>query len=632
MIKTNTDRKRRSHRNRIRVLTAIGLTLLVVTSVLAGIGTFPVQSAQAAPTQVSSCTTITQPGTYVLTEDILQSGNDTCIEIDADDVDFDGDGHLITGEQVAGIPEGRPRTNAVAADNQTNVTVHNVEIGEWWYYGVHYTNVDDGTVRDATITGTNNGVEFDANDDGTVSNVTIRVGLLSGVVLDETTDTIVSDVHSIKNNKRGIRLFDSDNNTLRDVTANRNSGLSGGGVHLFRSNNNSLSNVTVRKNANGILVQNGDENTISEVTTDDNGHGVVIEGSQNSVTNATVTKSFYGAIRIGGADNVFRNVDASPITNGVLLLGENQTLVNTTVSDGDRLARNLLINARNSTLKNTTLSASEGIGIDFSGDATNNTLINTTIPNSGAPDAISVSSGATNNTLINTFVSGEYYTNAFQSLGNDDTTAINFSLETATISFRSRAVEIEKTQTVPPSPEGYRDIGQYVNVTNTSEDSSIDLKVHYSDDDVAQAGVDESTLRIWKYDGGSWTEVSPPNGVNTEANVVYANVTNFSAFAPLGEPAESDELFPDPLVIELGNVTIAEIGPPQNHDDDGLYEDVNGDCELTGGDVAALSLIEIAHERGALELTDEQVVALDFDGDGQLTQRDVGALATDVSA
>ncbi|GAA5044811.1 right-handed parallel beta-helix repeat-containing protein [Haladaptatus pallidirubidus] len=564
----------------------------------------------------------------------MQSSNDTCIEIDADDVDFDGNGHLITGEQVAGIPEGRPKTNAVAADNQTNVTVHNVEIGEWWYYGVHYTNVDDGTVRDATITRTNNGVEFDASDDGTVSNVTIRDGLLSGVVLSETTDTTVSDVRSIENDERGIYLFHSDNNALRDVTANRNRGMGRGGVVLSDSNNNSLSNVTARENpANGILVWNGDENTMSEVTTDDNGYGVVIEGSQNSVTNATVTKSTNQAIRIEGADNAFRNVDASPNTGGVLLLGENQTLVNTTVGAfGLAQARRLEIGARNSTLKNTTVNGSEGTEITFNGDAANNTLINTTIPNSEASDAIFLLAGTTNNTLINTFVSGEYYTNAFRSLGNDDTTAINFSLETATISFRSRAVEIEKTQTVPPSPEGYRDIGQYVNVTNTSEDSSIDLKVHYSDDDVAQAGVDESTLRIWKYDGGSWTEVPPPNGVNTEANVVYANVTNFSAFAPLGEPAESDEPFLDPLVIELGNVTIAEIGPPQDHDDDGLYEDVNGDCELTGDDVAALSLVEIAHERGALELTDEQVAALDFDGDGRLTQRDVGRESTDVSA
>ena len=58
------------------------------------------------------------------------------------------------------------------------------------------------------------------------------------------------------------------------------------------------------------------------------------------------------------------------------------------------------------------------------------------------------------------------------------------------------------------------------------------MNVSYEDGDLG--GVNENSLRFWKHNGTDWTLVPGPNGVNTAENYVYANITEFSVFAPLG--------------------------------------------------------------------------------------------------
>jgi hypothetical protein len=94
------------------------------------------------------------------------------------------------------------------------------------------------------------------------------------------------------------------------------------------------------------------------------------------------------------------------------------------------------------------------------------------------------------------------------------------------------------------------------------------------------------------------------------------------ALSGTGEP-----VFPEPLVIEKRGITLFEIGPPQDLDDDGLYEDVDGDDRFTFDDVRALGIIVEFYERGDLDFTDAQVAALDFNQDGRLTEADTTALA-----
>ncbi|MDS0301113.1 dockerin type I domain-containing protein [Halogeometricum sp. S1BR25-6] len=80
------------------------------------------------------------------------------------------------------------------------------------------------------------------------------------------------------------------------------------------------------------------------------------------------------------------------------------------------------------------------------------------------------------------------------------------------------------------------------------------------------------------------------------------------------------EVFPEPIVLKSGKVV-----DPQDLDGDGLYEDLDGDDNVDGQDVSNLTQLENAQRKGEIQLTDAQVAALDFNGDGEFTKKDIAA-------
>jgi len=73
--------------------------------------------------------------------------------------------------------------------------------------------------------------------------------------------------------------------------------------------------------------------------------------------------------------------------------------------------------------------------------------------------------------------------------------------------------------------------GKAVNVTNTSGNGNMSLRIYYNSTDIA--GLNESNLQIFRYTGSAWQKIS--STVNAAGNYTYAEeVTTFSLFA-LGE-------------------------------------------------------------------------------------------------
>ncbi len=134
--------------------------------------------------------TITQPGTYILTNDITNSSKMICMEIQASNVVFDGAGHLIDGldaENSAGIFVHGPSTAV------SGVTIKNVRMQDW-YYGIYlyearysriegyassnafpgaviYRNAAGNTMTGNTITGNDHAAIFsDGSANGVVTN------------------------------------------------------------------------------------------------------------------------------------------------------------------------------------------------------------------------------------------------------------------------------------------------------------------------------------------------------------------------------------------------------------------------------------------------------------------------------
>ena len=172
---------------------------------------------------------------------------------------------------------------------------------------------------------------------------------------------------------------------------------------------------------------------------------------------------------------------------------------------------------------------------------------------------IALEEGSNNNTFSSGSISDvnaptwwDFYSDA-DSHGNSAEN-ITISSYPTTISFTyDNGVGIKSVETPPPDPEPdpalKSNIGKYVNATNVTAKSWLFLNVSYNESDVS--GVQEDSLKLWKHNG-TWHEVAGVNGVNTAENYVYANITDFSVFAPLGNSTRVTI----PTATGTGNVTI----------------------------------------------------------------------------
>src|SRR5262245_29177026 len=108
-------------------------------------------AALAAPQLIVNCRTITQPGSYVLRDNLTASGN--CLVVQADFVTIDLDGFVITG-------------------NGTGMGITDLNVDR---RGV--------TVRNGTVTGFSNGVDLHASRGATVENVRTIANSNNGITL-----------------------------------------------------------------------------------------------------------------------------------------------------------------------------------------------------------------------------------------------------------------------------------------------------------------------------------------------------------------------------------------------------------------------------------------------------------------
>ena len=335
------------------------------------------------------------------------------------------------------------------------------------------------------------------------TNITVRDLTLTkngqGVLFAYTNNSMIENVTASDNCKYGIHLHYSSNNNIAGNTASDNSLY---GIYLNYSNNNTLSDNTASEHGSGIYLSSSSNNTLTNNTANSNsGVGIRLEySSNNTLTNNTANSNC--------------NYYISPSFGcGIMLFHSSYN--------------ELTDNTANS-------NCMEGIFLRFSG---NNTLSNNTASNNGYDYdygfGIRMSSSSdnmlTNNTASN---NTDYDFYSYEDAYNNTVKNLAIASYPTTISFTYDNGVGLKGVTKPPEPDPAEkmNISKYVNATEVTANSWMFLNVSYNDADIA--GVEESTLRLWK-NNGSWHEVEG-SGVNEAENYVYANITEFSIFAPLG--------------------------------------------------------------------------------------------------
>ena len=299
---------------------------------------------------------------------------------------------------------------------------------------------------------------------------------------------------------------DLTNVTVTDIEVRGWNGSFSYGLIFTGASHGEISNVTAVENGGaGIALDDFNDNiTVTDSTANGNDRDGIFmrDSTDNRLRNNTVSMNGDDGIQSNaGVNNTFRNNTAND--NG---------------DDGIRLNDNF--GNEDSLVVNNTANGNDGAGF-FTGDGDNNTLRDNGAYGNG--DAIVLGENAA--------------TSEVERLDIGDSTAAN-----TTLSMQGENVSVDAA-TAPPDNPNAAGIGRYFEATNTTADASLNVSVHYDEGDVAD--VNESSLSLWRYDGGSWGEVGGAT-VDTGERTVDAEITDFSTFGafagsnPVAEYANSE--------------------------------------------------------------------------------------------
>lgn len=172
-------------------------------------GLAPAVLAAAAPDNINNCRTITQPGSYLVRDNLAASGD--CLVVQADFVTIDLNGFVISG-------------------NGTGVGISDVNVER---RGI--------TVRNGTITGFGNGIGLRASRGVTVERVRTIANGNNGVSIGQLGN--VSGSLSFDNTGIGI-LADTGSNIIGNTVGRNQIGISSGSGSAV-INNTSRNNVNI---------------------------------------------------------------------------------------------------------------------------------------------------------------------------------------------------------------------------------------------------------------------------------------------------------------------------------------------------------------------------------------------------
>jgi hypothetical protein len=332
--------------------------------------------------------------------------------------------------------------------------------------------------------------------------------------------------------------------------------------------------MTVSANPGAINVP-GDYTTIQEAI-DNAGDGdlIVVEpGRYNETVEVTVSNV---TIRANATDPAETIVSAN-VTNDLVfsITGQtNVTLAGFTIRDA-LVAGIYLDNARDCAFSDNIVTDISATGSNdfaygiFLLESYNNRFSSTTIANITADDTaygICLNQSDDNTftaVTIHPTISGSDYYEFYSEVGSDENVATDVTLgNPTTISFTyANGIWIKRVSAAdkPADPSNFGNIGKYMTAGNLSSNSWLFVNFGYSEDDVTNGEVDESSLKVWKHNGTSWLEDgwNESRFLDTTNNIVGVNITSFSLFAPLGvkqaEPGESMSVTIKPETLNLAS-------------------------------------------------------------------------------
>jgi parallel beta-helix repeat protein len=279
---------------------------------------------------MSGCIELNTIGeTYYLRQDILQINATTCINITADNVTLDCQGHTIDAYKPMSGPN--PGIYGIYAYRTTNVTIKNCVLTNW-RYGIYISSSNYSTLSNIKASYNDYGIYIISSNFNNLSNIIAEPGYMGGIYISSSNYNTLSNIIANGNAECGIYLISSNYNTLSNITA---SDYNDYGIYVYYSNYNTLSNITANSNIwDGIYVYYSNYNTLSNITTNSNyKYGIYLYSSSSNLTNIVSNSNSYGISLYFSSYSNLSNITANYNGDGIWLydLGS-ATLSNINVS------------------------------------------------------------------------------------------------------------------------------------------------------------------------------------------------------------------------------------------------------------------------------------------------------------
>ncbi|OYT43639.1 MAG: hypothetical protein B6U88_00380 [Candidatus Aenigmarchaeota archaeon ex4484_56] len=240
---------------------------------------------------ITDCANLNQSGeTYFLTADIINTSTSYCMNISANNVTLDCQGHTIDGDDAAdyGIYIYR------SSSQTTNITIKNCIVTDWDTVNIYLENADGNNITNVTANSSpDEGIYLYSSSSNSLTDITANSNDDSGISLfDFSSSNILTDITANSNGWLGIWLYYSSSNTLTNIMANSNDE---DGISLEFSNSNILINITANSNNyDGIYLYSSSSNNLTDITANSNSnYGIHIsyDSDNNTIANSTIANN-----------------------------------------------------------------------------------------------------------------------------------------------------------------------------------------------------------------------------------------------------------------------------------------------------------------------------------------------------
>ncbi|MFH1713497.1 MAG: NosD domain-containing protein [Candidatus Jacksonbacteria bacterium] len=349
-----------------------------------------------------------------LTMDITET-----IQIDSNNITFDGNGHTITGSTGKGVN----------LFGRTGVTIKNLNIKQFSYGIYLYSSSGNTLTNNIANSNTSYGISlyYGSNNNTLTDNTTNSNG--GGIYLSSSNSNTLANNTASLNTSYGIYFSSSSNNTLTDNTTNSN----GGGINISSSNSNTLTSNTMLNNRNNFnLTGASDSDFDNNIDTSNTVDGKPIYYVKNAVnqvydssTNAgtfycikcdnviikdlTFTKNRVGIFLWKTTNSKIEDIFALNNFYGIILSSSNGNTLTNNTADSNTFYGIILSSSNGNTLTNNTADSND-IGIYLSYSSNNTVTGNIALNNFNGIYFFSSSNNAlTNNTAQENFYNDVYF-------------------------------------------------------------------------------------------------------------------------------------------------------------------------------------------------------------------------------